>query len=70
MEKIFLLLVFLLISVSADKLDGKKVFETYCWGCHHQTAQAFGPSFKQIANTRTKEQIMTHKDLQNRIINL
>ena len=34
-------------------LDGKKVFETYCWGCHHQTAVAFGPPFTEIANKRT-----------------
>jgi len=33
--------------------DGKKVFETYCWGCHHQTAEAFGPSFKEIASKRS-----------------
>ena len=60
MKKIFLLLVFLLISVSADKLDGKKVFETYCWGCHHQTAVAFGPPFSEIASKRTKEEIMAY----------
>jgi mono/diheme cytochrome c family protein len=48
-------------SISAKSLNtGDDVFREYCWGCHHQTAQAFGPSFKQIANTRTKEQIMTH----------
>ncbi len=39
---------------------GEKVFRAYCWGCHHQTAQAFGPSFKQIANNRTKDQMITH----------
>ena len=33
------------------------VFKTYCWGCHHQTAQAFGPSFKAIAAHRNKAQI-------------
>ena len=37
--------------------DGKKVFETYCWGCHHQTAMAFGPSFSTIASQRTAEEI-------------
>lgn len=37
--------------------DGKKVFETYCWGCHHQTAMAFGPPFVQIAKKRTAEEI-------------
>ena len=40
--------------------SGKKVFETYCWGCHHQTSTAFGPSFQEIASHRTKEQIITH----------
>ena len=43
--------------LSADDLDGKKVFETYCWGCHHQTAMAFGPSFSEIANKRTQDEI-------------
>jgi len=43
---------------NADNLaEGKKVFETYCWGCHHQTAVAFGPSFSQMAAKRTKQEI-------------
>ena len=37
--------------------NGKKVFETYCWGCHHQTAVAFGPPFSDIASKRTVEEI-------------
>jgi mono/diheme cytochrome c family protein len=37
--------------------EGKKVFETYCWGCHHQTAVAFGPPFSAIASKRTAEEI-------------
>jgi len=37
--------------------SGKKVFETYCWGCHHQSAEAFGPSFTEIASKRTAEEI-------------
>ena len=37
--------------------EGEKLFKRYCWGCHHQTAEAFGPSFKTIASKRTKEQI-------------
>ncbi len=41
----------------AEGGDGKKVFETYCWGCHHQSAEAFGPSFTQIASQRNEEQI-------------
>ena len=61
MKKIYLLILFLLaISIQADKLDGKKVFETYCWGCHHQTAMAFGPSFSEIASKRTKEEIQAY----------
>ncbi len=39
------------------ELTGKKVFETYCWGCHHQTAVAFGPSFAQMASERSADEI-------------
>ena len=39
---------------------GEEVFRAYCWGCHHQTAVAFGPSFEDIASKRTKVQIVTH----------
>lgn len=42
---------------SGKDLTGKKVFETYCWGCHHQTAVAFGPSFAQIASQRNADEI-------------
>ena len=44
-------------SVSAEAVSGKKVFETYCWGCHHQTAVAFGPPFVEIASKRSAEEI-------------
>jgi len=37
--------------------SGKKVFETYCWGCHHQTAEAFGPSFEEISSRRSADEI-------------
>jgi len=37
--------------------SGEEVFKSYCWGCHHQTATAFGPSFKDIAQKRKKEEI-------------
>lgn len=40
-----------------QQVSGKKVFETYCWGCHHQTAVAFGPSFSEIAQMRSSEEI-------------
>ncbi len=57
MKKILILLAFLATSLFSSDVDGKKVFETYCWGCHHQTAMAFGPPFTQIAAKRTKAEI-------------
>ena len=51
----FLAVFSLTIVLQAE--SGKKVFETYCWGCHHQTAVAFGPSFSQIASQRSSEEI-------------
>ena len=45
------------LSPLAFATDGKKVFETYCWGCHHQTAVAFGPHFEEIASKRTADEI-------------
>jgi len=41
-------------------LTGKQVFETYCWGCHHQTAVAFGPPFTDIASKRSYEEIQAY----------
>ena len=58
--KISLFIIFFINNLIASPQSGQKVFETYCWGCHHQTATAFGPSFERIASKRTKEQIMTH----------
>jgi len=46
------LAVVLALSLYGHALEGKKVFETYCWGCHHQTAVAFGPPFAEIAAKR------------------
>jgi mono/diheme cytochrome c family protein len=62
MNKIFKLFfsLFFWPSIMYANSSGKNVFETYCWGCHHQTSVAFGPSFQQIANTRTKSTIMSH----------
>jgi len=51
-----LFLSILIVSILTAQ-EGKKVFETYCWGCHHQTAEAFGPSFKKIASKRTAQEI-------------
>jgi len=52
-------LVFVMVVATSVLLsaNGKKVFETYCWGCHHQTAVAFGPSFEEIASKRSAEEI-------------
>lgn len=52
-SKILLVVIFFFNLAFASQLDGEKVFRQYCWGCHHQTAVAFGPSFEQIANKRT-----------------
>ena len=60
MKKIYLTILMLSISLNASELDGKKVFETYCWGCHHQTAVAFGPPFTEIADKRTKDEIKAY----------
>ena len=63
MKKFLILISFLISSLLASDLDdkknltGKQVFETYCWGCHHQTAVAFGPPFNEIAAKRTKDEI-------------
>ena len=58
MYKIITLFFITIIAHSVAYADsGKKVFETYCWGCHHQTAMAFGPSFSEIANKRSVEEI-------------
>jgi len=54
---IYLLLTTSMLLTANEQLTGKKVFETYCWGCHHQTAMAFGPPFSQIAKKRTKAEI-------------
>jgi mono/diheme cytochrome c family protein len=60
MRKNMGLLSVIILSLTVSSLygaSGKKVFETYCWGCHHQTAVAFGPSFEEIASKRTSEEI-------------
>ncbi len=57
---IMVLSVFLLLVSDAKETNstlGKKVFETYCWGCHHQSAMAFGPPFREIAKKRSAAEI-------------
>lgn len=44
-------------SEAADQKKGEEIFLKLCWGCHHQSAEAFGPSFTFIANNRTDSQI-------------
>jgi len=60
MNKYMLVILALSSLLSAQDLDGKKVFETYCWGCHHQSAVAFGPPFTEIADKRTKDEIKAY----------
>jgi mono/diheme cytochrome c family protein len=61
MKKFLILLVIIHSLLFADTLkDGEKVFQTYCWGCHHQTAVAFGPPFNEIASKRSKEEIQAY----------
>ncbi len=57
MQKYLLSLLFITLTLEAGSSSGKKVFETYCWGCHHQTAVAFGPPFTEIASKRSAEEI-------------
>ncbi len=47
----------LIFTIALSASDGKEVFETYCWGCHHQTAVAFGPPFEEIASKRNASEI-------------
>ena len=54
---IALFLIGVISTLPLNAISGKKVFETYCWGCHHQTAVAFGPPFAQIASKRSAEEI-------------
>ncbi len=49
-----------LMSLYTSIFSNDKVFKEYCWGCHHQTSVAFGPSFEEIANKRTYGEIQGH----------
>ncbi len=57
---VILLLPYVILASDLDieQKAGLKLFKSYCWGCHHQSAEAFGPSFRSIANRRTPQQIM------------
>lgn len=39
---------------------GREVFMEKCWGCHHPTREAFGPSFRRIASNRNREMILSY----------
>jgi len=56
-KKITSFFIILILTSLSQAAGGKKVFETYCWGCHHQTAEAFGPSFEEISSKRSADEI-------------
>lgn len=60
MKKYILITISIGSILLANDFEGKKVFETYCWGCHHQTAVAFGPSFSEIASKRSYDEIQAY----------
>lgn len=60
MKKIVIMVFGLVSFLFANELDGKKIFETYCWGCHHQSAVAFGPPFTEIAQKRSLDEISAY----------
>lgn len=60
MKKSILISLLLTSLLSADKADGERVFKTYCWGCHHQLSEAFGPSFAEIASKRSYDEIQAY----------
>ncbi len=58
MKKLWLIGITASILLGAGPSEGEKLFKAYCWGCHHQTAEAFGPSFKTIASKRNRGEII------------
>ncbi len=60
MQKAMVVFGFLAASLFAAEVNGEAVFKKYCWGCHHQSAMAFGPSFSEIAAKRSKAEIMAY----------
>ena len=55
-----LVLIFCSNFLLASQVNGEKIFKQYCWGCHHETSVAFGPSFEEIANKRSIGEIQGH----------
>ncbi|EQB39479.1 hypothetical protein M947_05655 [Sulfurimonas hongkongensis] len=60
MKKYIVLILSLSAFLYSNNIDGKEVFKTYCWGCHHETAEAFGPPFSEIAAKRTRDEIAAY----------
>lgn len=60
MRYFLLLILFCLSSQNLFADQGEVLFKKYCWGCHHQTSLAFGPSFSEIANKRDSGEIIAH----------
>jgi len=50
-------MIMLILSTLLFSSEGEEVFRAYCWGCHHQSAVAFGPPFEEIAAHRSSEEI-------------
>ncbi len=42
------------------EMFGEEIFKEKCWGCHHQSAEAFAPSFAKIADNRDEALIKAH----------
>ena len=67
--KIPLVLIFSFNLLSASSLDGEKIFKQYCWGCHHETSVAFGPSFPGQKGIAHKEnEYFVEADLKTNLI--
>ncbi len=62
MKRVLIVLIasLCILQAATHPKAGEKVFKTYCWGCHHQTAMAFGPPFSEIAKKRSKAEIMAY----------
>lgn len=56
----FILVLLICINLQASQEEGDRLFKKYCWGCHHETSLAFGPSFADIASKRDSGQIIAH----------
>ena len=56
---LFALVLFASVLLQGGEMqEGEKLFKAYCWGCHHPTAEAFGPSFQTIASKRNQGEII------------